>query len=161
VNNKNADRTAEAVKDLEEARNTRARKLQKARAIFKDAEECSELLFKEAGLPTSTDIDCISQFSFDIIAKPSASYLEAFVRIRLQKNVLESWKAPSKGSKKKVEDGMNCKQTKGKFLIQLVQDLASTKPVAQEPDLVAAIFEITGVGCSSYLIVRLRCSLCC
>ena len=86
-------------------------------------------------MPTSTFIDVISQFSFDIIAKLSASYLESFVRIRVQKNLLETWKAPTKGSKKKIEEGLICKQTKGKFLVQLVKDLASIKPIAEEPDL--------------------------
>ena len=84
---------------------------------------------------TSTSIDVISQFSFDIIAKLSASYLESFVRIRVQKYLLETWKAPTKGSKKEIEEGLICKQTKGKFLLQLVKDLASIKPISEEPDL--------------------------
>ena len=61
--------------------------------------------------------------------------MEAFVQVRTEKDLRAKWTAPARGSKKKVDNNEYCKKTKGKFLIQLVQDLATTDHIAEVPDI--------------------------
>ena len=125
-------RIERTVQTLEEARSARVRDLQKARTIITQAAECSQLLFKAAGIPSSSSESIISGVSYEIITKASTGNLEAFVRVRVQEDLLKIWKAPAKGSKKKIEDGMLCSKTKGKLLMQLSKDLASKESICKD-----------------------------
>ena len=134
-------RTTQAVQDLEESRNDRIRRLTKARAILTQAEDCTKQFLEAGGLDPTSSPSSISSLPLSIIAKAPAGLLESFVRTRVKKNLLEPWKAPSKGSVDKVElvdkveQGLECRQSRGKFLIQLVKELASTAPIADPPHL--------------------------
>ena len=67
--------------------------------------------------------------SCGIITKASVGNLEVFVRVRMQDDLLKTCKSPEKGRKNKIEDGIFCSKTKGKFLIKLSKDLACEEPI--------------------------------
>lgn len=65
----------------------RIRKLQKARAIFAQAEECAQkVLFSLAGLPSTSSPSSISDMAYLLMSLPGL--LESFVRVRQQENLL-------------------------------------------------------------------------
>ena len=123
------------VRSLEQARTNRVQKLQKARTILSLADECTRLLFEKANLPPTSDIKMIAEIPLDTISKVKATFLEAFVQVRTKKDLLAPWIAPARGTKRKADNNEYCKKTKGKFLIQLVKDLATTDPIAEVPDI--------------------------
>ena len=54
-------RTAKVVQNLEESRSSRLRELQKARKFLTQATDCSQFIFKAAGLPSSSSEAMISE----------------------------------------------------------------------------------------------------
>ena len=73
--------------------------------------------------------------SLESIAKVKAKYLQAFVQVRTEKDLLATWNPPTRGTQKKVNEGGFCKKTKGKYFIQLVKELATTDHIAEVPDI--------------------------
>ena len=91
------------------------------------ADECTIILFEEAKLPISSYIKIIAEeISLDTIAKVKAKYLQAFVQIRTENDLLASWNPPTRGTQKKVNEGGICKQKKGKYVIQFVKELLNS-----------------------------------
>ena len=124
------------VRSLEQARANRVQKLQKAGAILTQADECTRLLFEKANQPPTSDIKIIAEMPLDTISKIKATtFLEAFVQVRTEKDLLAKWTASARGRKKKVDNNEFCKRTKGKFLIQRVKELATTDPITEVPDI--------------------------
>ena len=78
------NKTVAVVQNLEQARNDRIQKLQKARTILNLADECTILLFEEAKLPVISDVKIIAEMSLESIAKVKAKYLQAFVQVRTE-----------------------------------------------------------------------------
>jgi hypothetical protein len=65
--------------------------------------------------------------------------------VRVQKNLLEKWVSPAKGTIAKVLANKYCSKTKGKFLIQLVKDVAAQDIIGELPTDLTPI-EVPTIG---------------
>ena len=120
-------RTQLAVQGLEVERKARIERLDKARNLLEDANRCKDFLQSKCkdGVP-------LKDLPLETIRLASRAQLDAFIRVRKQKDLSERWQTASKGTVQKVNDGLLCSKTNGPFCLQLFQQLADQPPVIAE-----------------------------
>ena len=94
-------KTSLMVKDLEGKRVERVQKLQISQKVFDQNASCTLILLEKDGFQIHHHLHCsvIGQMLLeDIISVRPASLVEAFVRVRRQKEDWDKWKPPAKGN---------------------------------------------------------------